>query len=57
MPNCSHTRISTHGKCLDCSIQVYDSEHLNKKGFAGRGAIVKKVQKKGVHLIENKNRI
>lgn len=32
MGNCTHTRISTHGKCLDCGMQVYDSTHLNKKG-------------------------
>jgi len=48
--HCEHSHISTHGRCVDCGAQVFDSAHLNKKGIAGRGAIVKKVQKNRIGM-------
>jgi len=57
--HCEHLHISTHSRCVDCGVQVFDSAHLSKKGIVGRGAmrdayatvrgsaIVKKEQKKG----------
>ena len=48
--HCEHSHISTHGRCVDCGAQVFDSAHLNKKGIAGHGAIVKKVQKNRIGM-------
>ena len=48
--HCEHSYISTHGRCVDCGAQVFDSAHLNKKGIAGHGAIVKKVQKNRIGM-------